>query len=107
MKQGKRIILILASILLTSLILHLVEFHHDHPHEIFGEGIQATLHGEDKKYWAILLILKFLALAGVFSLISFFGLYFLFSQNLKKIIYKYNYLLECLSRGILQPKLCH
>lgn len=107
MRQGKKIILITSVILLISLILHLVEFQHNHPHEIFGEGIQATMHGEDKKLWALLVALKFLSLAGIFSLVNFIGLYFQQYKIFSKIFRRAGYVLECLSRGVLQPKICN
>ena len=47
----------LAFAIIASFSLHLVELHHDHPHNLFGTGVQATFHGEDRK-WSLLVSLN-------------------------------------------------
>lgn len=59
-------------LLLLVLSLHTLHFDHEHPGHIFGEGIQAVLHGENKK-WLMALPetfgLSLLSLLPIFTLV--------------------------------------
>jgi len=57
-----------AIFLLIVLGAHIVHLDHDHPKEVFGEGIQAALHGEDKKWWLMFLIASISSCVGVLTL---------------------------------------
>lgn len=55
---------IVALLLVSILILHAFIPHH-HPEEIFGhDQVQAALHGEDKKWWAVLALSTLLFALG-------------------------------------------
>lgn len=63
----ENIFYLLALLILVSMGLHAVGLHHEHPHEIFGDGVQAAFHGEERKYW-------YAVLASLFaSATLFFG----------------------------------
>ena len=49
-----RVLYLLALMLLLSFGMHLAGFHHDHPEAIYGDGVQAAFHGEDRKWNVIL-----------------------------------------------------
>ncbi len=84
---------------------------HDHPHEIFGTGIQAAFHGEDKKWWALLVLVSLF-----FALVRFIRERL--NVDLKNLACKpcfyltlgfskiFDPIREALRRGILHPKLC-
>ena len=56
-------IVCLSILLLVSMAWHTFAFDHNHPVEFFGEGVQAIVHGEDKKWlFAALIIFLFIAL---------------------------------------------
>ena len=105
----KKLLLVIAIVLVSGMILHAV-IPHDHPEEIFGTGIQAALHGNDKKWWLLLFLAAFLVLFGnsiknvldknrqIFPSHSFW-LTFNFSNIFDPIR-------EALRTGILNPKLC-
>ena len=44
---------------LVSMAWHTFVFDHNHPVEFFGEGVQAILHGEDKKWLFLALVIFF------------------------------------------------
>lgn len=98
----------MAILALSAFALHAVGFHHDHPVELFGTGIQAILHGEDRKLLAIAVIVLFVFL--IFTRLALFKLFqiillrrvftrFSFNQN--------NLFRELLRTGILHPKFCN
>lgn len=104
----KNLLLVIAIIVMSGTLLHAV-IPHDHPEEIFGTGIQAALHSEDKKWWLLLLLSFFIALGGLLKnglthdhSLSVrrpsFWLTFGFSKILDPIR-------EALRMGILHPKL--
>jgi hypothetical protein len=98
----------LALALLFSFAFHLVELHHDHPHAVFGDGIQAVFHGEDRK-WAIPVIPPPIS-SGELSLLMFIMLATaLFSRLvLERTVTQsraHDQLREAFSSGILNPKL--
>ncbi len=72
--MNKRTLFILALVLVSAFAVHAIQFDHDHPHE-FGDGLHAYFHGEDKKFWAVMVALvlamaiqfeKFVFLKSVF-----------------------------------------
>lgn len=98
--------MIVALILASWMILH-ITIPHEHPEEMFGKGIQAVLHGGDKKWWLLVLFSFFVALGGflknrftgghlTITRKSSFWLTFDFSKIFDPIR-------EALRRGILQP----
>jgi len=107
--KARNLLLIIAFLMITSLSLHAV-IPHDHPAEIFGTGIQAALHGTDKKWWLLILLTSFLFLFSgsikntlnsgrSISPSHSFWLTFNFSKIFDPIR-------EALRTGILNPKLC-
>ena len=54
-KTTGKILIILTLILIALFLSHAILFH-DHPKEIFGEGMQAAMHGSDRKLLAILIV---------------------------------------------------
>ncbi len=42
--------ILLSLAIIFSFALYLIELHHDHPHTVYGSGIQAVFHGEDIKW---------------------------------------------------------
>jgi hypothetical protein len=46
----------IALLLFFSIAAHEVSFGHDHPHHVFGEGVQAVFHGDSRKWWLWLLL---------------------------------------------------
>jgi uncharacterized membrane protein len=105
----RNLLLIIAFLIITALSLHAV-ITHDHPEDVFGSGMQAALHGNDKKWWLLLFLAAFLVLFGnsiknvldknrqIFPSHSFW-LTFNFSNIFDPIR-------EALRTGILNPKLC-
>lgn len=108
--KPRNILFFIALFLLLSLSLHTV-IHHGHPGEMSGNEIQAVLHGNDKKWWILLLLASFIlalscllkrGLANIqsaFVCTSAFRLTFYFSKIFDPIR-------KALRRGILHPKLC-
>lgn len=104
--------LVFTSFLLTAaLIFHAAHLEHHHPLE-FGDGIQAILHGEDRKWLFALLLAALVAAAlllspqllieGTFrgSLHAPYRLEHNFLRNLVDPIRR------ALRTGIVHPKLC-
>lgn len=56
-KNVKLFWFVAAIILTLSLGAHALGIHHDHPHFIFGEGLSATLHIGEQKWWLVLLLI--------------------------------------------------
>ncbi len=51
--------------LLTSFVVHAIDFDHDHPVALFGaDHIHAILHGEDRKIWTVLAAIVILMFFG-------------------------------------------
>lgn len=102
----KKVLVVMAILALSAFALHAVYFHHAHPAEFFGTGMQVVLHGESRKFLAFALIALFVFL--IFARIALFGLFqtvfvsyilglFSFNQN--------SLFRELLRTGILHPKL--
>ncbi len=107
----KTIVLIIAIALIASFVLHDI-IPHSHPHHLFGTGIQAAFHGEDKKWWSIIVLASLLLSFAITSRWrlenklagkSFLHRSSYFILDFSKI---FNPLREALRRGILHPKLC-
>lgn len=104
--KTRNLLLVTAFLIASVLFLH-AAIPHDHPGEIFGNGIQAALHGSDKKWWLLILLTSLLLAFGnsiknrvvgerqITSPTSFW-LTFDFSKI-------FDPLREALRRGILQP----
>jgi len=105
----KYLLIAVAVLMLLSLSLHAV-IPHDHPKEIFGNGIQVILHGNDRKWWILLLLVSlFIASRGLFKgklvntqLASIRQSAFWLTFNFSNI---FDPIREALRRGILHPKL--
>lgn len=78
--------------------------HHDHPHFAFGEGVQATLHGEDRKLW----LLPVLALVSVFgAMLAALALVWPpYASRLGSVLAVHDPVHRALRRGIINPKIC-
>lgn len=59
----KYLCFMVALVLVLSFGFHTVGFDHHHPLHIFGEDVEAVMHGGDKKLW-LLLLLTFIAIVG-------------------------------------------
>lgn len=53
-----------ALVILVAVVAHEVVIVHEHPEGLFGAGVAAMSHGEDRKWWLALLTLAALALWG-------------------------------------------
>lgn len=106
----KYIILVVAFMLIFSFLAHDMIPHH-HPSNIYGSGIQAVFHGNDRKWLYLALLLAiFIALNFVnkwkldIRTQKIFSIYFLRLRNyIQKI---FNPISQALRTGILNPKLC-
>lgn len=49
MEKASFFIIVISFLLLAVITWHTLVFDHDHQRELFGDGIQAVLHGEDRK----------------------------------------------------------
>lgn len=100
---------ILALLLVATFILHTF-VPHSHPHES-GDPLQVALHGEDRKWWAMVVLSSLLVAIASFLkerqdivLINFVGKITAYLDlNFSKI---FNPILEALRTGVLNPKLC-
>ena len=109
LKKQKTLVYV-ASLLIACLFLHIVVYNHQHP-KFLGEGVQATLHGEDKKIFHAILapsdfilgkvlenfFQKILVLGSITAVLDFLNFF---------ILKLFNPLLLMLKRGVLQPKIC-
>ncbi len=106
----RNLVLIIAIALIFSFVLHDIIPHH-HPHQLFGNGPQAALHSNDKKWWYLMLLAfvfvttdlvnKWRLDTGGKRNIFFISPYF--RLDIAKL---FNPILQALRRGILNPKLC-
>jgi len=110
----RRILFFTALLLLISFAWHEIDFDHDHPHALFGNGVQALLHGENKKWWAILLLAALAVLRASLWRVGIVAPdagedHFLKTQGtalragFARALDPLNVLLR---RGIMHPKLC-
>ena len=107
--KHKWLVLVCAFLLLLSFGVHLVEFHHEHPTAIFGDGISAFLHGEDKKFFRNIPTVPLQFETEVFNFaVLLFSLLFLFSNarlfNRRALLCPASSLCVAFQRGIVHPK---
>ena len=97
-----------AILLIAALFLHALHLEHHHPLE-FGEGVQALLHGEDRKWLLAALLAALFALVLLFSRRPF-----LVELSGRTVLLDFNPALSlsilvpvriALRRGIVHPKL--
>lgn len=63
--KPKNILFFVALFLVLAMGWHALEFHHEHPQEIFGnDATQVFLHGGDKKYWWMVILAAYLFIAS-------------------------------------------
>ncbi|GEM_PF-2800808 len=60
-------IICISLLLLVAMAWHTFAFRHNHPLEFFGGGIQAMLHGEDKKWLLLAKLISFFTAFGILS----------------------------------------
>jgi hypothetical protein len=89
----------LAAVLLAVFSLHTVAFNHEHDERVFGDILQAIVHGEDKKWFADFLPGRAMPLplppVAVFIFCSLLRRFFAAADPFR----------EALRRGIIHPKL--
>ncbi|MEK7643527.1 MAG: hypothetical protein AAB372_03735 [Patescibacteria group bacterium] len=95
----KSFALVLAVFILLSFGLHALPIEHAHPHE-FGAGVQAALHGENRKFFVFTI---FLALYSNILISLFMQCYYGYYAALKN---DYNPLETIFRRGIVHRKHC-
>ncbi len=109
-RSSSSLIVIIAFILILSFIAHDLIPHH-HPSAIYGTGIQAAFHGNDRKWWYLML------LAFIFTTANLKRKWKLSSQAQRDVSFSsshlridiskvFNPIFQALRTGILNPKLC-
>ena len=101
------LLLIVAVLLLSAFSLHIISIDHHHPWDIAGgDRIQASLHGEDKRWLFSIACVLFLC-AG------FEILFFEYGKTLRRVLSRFfeiplffNPQRSALRTGIMHPKLC-
>lgn len=69
--KPRNLLFLIALFLVLAMVWHALEFHHEHPREIFGDNAtQAFLHGGDKKYWWMVILAAYLFIAGSAALLA-------------------------------------
>lgn len=113
--KKNHILFVVAALILVAMVVHGLEFHHEHPQEFFGQDQQkAFLHGSDKKYWLTVILASLMAAtyATAKSLFLHRLINALASFPLNSLYFKidlsqlFDPLRIALRRGILNPKLC-
>lgn len=104
----KKICIGIAVMLLASFAVHTIVLDHDHPHNLFGDGVQAFLHGDHKKWWLFVVLLslafmwrEFLPLQGLRH-----GVCVGYNWFTRRCRREFDIMGEILREGILHPKLC-
>lgn len=114
MKKIPLYIIVISFLLLAAIAWHTLAFDHDHPRELFGDGIQAVLHGEDRK-WIILGICILFLLAFGTAYAGFMRGGFRHMPNQGQCFGAYETAMDravadpmkcALYNGIMHPKLC-
>lgn len=109
--KTSNLLIVVSILIILSMIFHAVIPHH-HPKEIFGDGIQGAFHGEEKKYYTLIVLASlFFAFSGFFrkrlyvdSKHFISAAYFSLISDFSKI---FDPIRETLRRGIVHPKLCY
>ena len=106
----RSILIAVAITLILSFIAHDI-IPHSHPSVIFGTGIQAIFHGNDRKWWYLALLVASLVAVNLIKKLRFnIKLEEIISRNslcLRGYILKsFNPIRQALRKGILNPKLC-
>ncbi|OGZ45761.1 MAG: hypothetical protein A3C84_00605 [Candidatus Ryanbacteria bacterium RIFCSPHIGHO2_02_FULL_48_12] len=108
----KKICIGIALLLLASFVIHAIILDHDHPHDLFGDGVQAFLHGDYKKWWlfGVLVYVAFLSVRRKSLCVRMLEQkmyarvrYAWFTQGSCRI---FDVMQEMMRTGILHPKLC-
>lgn len=99
----KKVQLFFALVLFLAIGLHTIHFDHDHQKEIFGDSVQAIMHGSDKKHFFVLDVANFDISPVVFSPGFFIAYLSVFSIFLFRRTF--DSFREALRRGIIHPKI--
>jgi hypothetical protein len=105
-KQLKFLYLLMAIVLASSLVAHLIDFDHHHPEGFFGEGFTANMHSEERKLWFVLLSVTLLLSGIITSIID--QQFKNFGRILEQInaeAKSFNQLVLFFSSGLLNPRL--
>lgn len=107
---NSRVFWCVAILVIFSFLLHGF-IDHDHPRELFGEGLQATLHGDARKWWTFF-VLGLLVFSNPFAQLR----KQVSLADQRKIIHAIlreqdtirplDALLQAFRRGLIHPKLC-
>lgn len=107
-------LILISIVILAAMMLHAVEFDHHHP-SVLGEGIQATLHSDDRKRLFVTILAASLVIAYVVSVVSLYAKNILILSgprliascgDVRGIGWRHDLLMRGLRRGIIHPKLC-
>lgn len=111
----RKLCLITAVILVLSFVFHAVGLEHEHSHFIFGHGLGAQMHTDNRKIW-LFALLGAITLAGFMLGKTRNILRTWYAQLLLRLSPPNSHLSDLLSifdpisvafrRGILQPKIC-
>ena len=113
--QMKYLIVFVVLALVLSFGIHAIEINHYHPDEIFGEGLSASLHINDKQWWFLLLLAAIAITWAIFwkqsnsltGRIVLLQKYFvLFNRFLFDTLLLFDPMRQALRRGVLHPKIC-
>lgn len=100
----KKIGCFFALVLFLATALHTIYFDHDHQKEIFGDGMQAIMHGSDKKHFFVLDAPNLYSPSFTFLPERFLFSYFFLLFSV--LVYKgFDPFREALRRGKIHPKL--
>jgi hypothetical protein len=107
---AQKIFVGIAVVLLASFVVHAIVLEHDHPHDLFGDGVQAFLHGDHKKWWLFavsLCLFLFSVRRGLFHVqILGQGLHTKYSLLVYRGRSVFDTMQKIFREGILHPKLC-
>ena len=98
----KAVLFFAAALVLSSMAAHAF-VPHDHPHFAFGEGVAASMHGEQRKPWFAALLAGLVPTGLLIAALRPFGR----RGSLAALPEgERHHLLEAFKRGILHAKLC-
>ena len=111
--QIRNILFFIALVLLLVFSLHVIELNHSHPEVLFGTGIQAVLHGDDRTWWLVLIAISFILSIAAIRLLPKIDSSCLRHSQAKATIIVSTFVYKLLDslrtafrRGILHPKIC-